>query len=97
MSAARNTAVVASALMRIRFWHKGFVRSRPRRDAGTVLLSSSIKGLILGSDGQKMSKSRGNVVNPDDILVEYGADAFRLYEMFHGYRCKIPSHGTPRR
>jgi len=42
------------------------------------------QGLILGSDGQKMSKSRGNVVNPDDVLVEYGADAFRLYEMFMG-------------
>jgi leucyl-tRNA synthetase len=42
------------------------------------------QGLILGEDGQKMSKSRGNVVNPDDILSEYGADAFRLYEMFMG-------------
>jgi leucyl-tRNA synthetase len=42
------------------------------------------QGLILGEDGQKMSKSRGNVVNPDDILKEYGADAFRLYEMFMG-------------
>ena len=42
------------------------------------------QGLILGEDGQKMSKSRGNVINPDDILVEYGADAFRLYEMFMG-------------
>src|SRR5262249_18287945 len=42
------------------------------------------QGLILGEDGQKMSKSRGNVINPDDILGEYGADAFRLYEMFLG-------------
>ena len=42
------------------------------------------QGLILGEDGQKMSKSRGNVVNPDDVLSEYGADAFRLYEMFMG-------------
>src|SRR5581483_3393864 len=42
------------------------------------------QGLILGEDGQKMSKSRGNVVNPDDILKDYGADAFRLYEMFLG-------------
>ena len=42
------------------------------------------QGLILGEDGQKMSKSRGNVVNPDEILAEYGADAFRLYEMFMG-------------
>ena len=38
----------------------------------------------MGEDGQKMSKSRGNVVNPDEILVEFGADAFRLYEMFMG-------------
>ncbi|MFA6594096.1 MAG: leucine--tRNA ligase [Candidatus Buchananbacteria bacterium] len=42
------------------------------------------QGLILGEDGEKMSKSRGNVVNPDDILKEYGADTFRLYEMFMG-------------
>ena len=42
------------------------------------------QGLILGEDGVKMSKSRGNVVNPDDVLGEYGADAFRLYEMFMG-------------
>ena len=42
------------------------------------------QGLILGPDGQKMSKSRGNVINPDDILEAYGADAFRLYEMFIG-------------
>ncbi len=42
------------------------------------------QGLILGEDGQKMSKSRGNVVNPDDVMREFGADAFRLYEMFMG-------------
>ena len=42
------------------------------------------QGMILGEDGQKMSKSRGNVVNPDDVISEYGADAFRLYEMFMG-------------
>ncbi|MCL2755325.1 MAG: class I tRNA ligase family protein, partial [Oscillospiraceae bacterium] len=41
-------------------------------------------GMILGEDGQKMSKSRGNVINPDDMLREYGADALRLYEMFVG-------------
>ena len=40
--------------------------------------------MILGSDGEKMSKSRGNVVNPDDIVEQYGADAMRLYEMFMG-------------
>src|SRR3979411_1947271 len=42
------------------------------------------QGLILGEDGQKMSKARGNVVNPDEIVNEYGADALRLYEMFMG-------------
>ena len=42
------------------------------------------QGMILGDDGAKMSKSRGNVVNPDDIIDEYGADSMRLYEMFMG-------------
>merc|ERR1712176_1336349 len=42
------------------------------------------QGMILGSDGEKMSKSRGNVVNPDDIVSEHGADALRMYEMFMG-------------
>ena len=42
------------------------------------------QGLILGPDGEKMSKSRGNVVNPDDVIEQYGADAIRLYEMFMG-------------
>ena len=41
-------------------------------------------GMILASDGEKMSKSRGNVINPDDIVENYGADTFRLYEMFIG-------------
>ena len=40
--------------------------------------------MILGENGEKMSKSRGNVVNPDDIVKEYGADTMRLYEMFIG-------------
>ncbi len=42
------------------------------------------QGLILGTDGQKMSKSLGNVINPDEIIQEYGADSFRMYEMFMG-------------
>src|SRR5204863_4366595 len=42
------------------------------------------QGLILGEDGQKMSKARGNVVNPDDMINEFGADSLRLYEMFMG-------------
>ena len=70
-------------LLYARFWHKVLF------DLGYVSTAEPFfklvnQGLILGSDGQKMSKSRGNVVNPDDVLVEYGADAFRLYEMFMG-------------
>ena len=42
------------------------------------------QGMILGEDGQKMSKSRGNVVNPDKVIADYGADSMRLYEMFMG-------------
>lgn len=42
------------------------------------------QGLIMGEDGQKMSKSRGNVVNPDEVINEFGADSFRMYEMFMG-------------
>jgi leucyl-tRNA synthetase len=70
-------------LLYARFWHKVLF------DLGYVSTAEPFyklvnQGLILGEDGQKMSKSRGNVVNPDDILAEYGADAFRLYEMFMG-------------
>src|SRR5260221_3975719 len=42
------------------------------------------QGMILGENNEKMSKARGNVVNPDDVVDEYGADALRLYEMFMG-------------
>jgi leucyl-tRNA synthetase len=42
------------------------------------------QGMILGPDGTKMSKSKGNVINPDDIIVEHGADTLRIYEMFMG-------------
>jgi leucyl-tRNA synthetase len=70
-------------LLYARFWHKVLY------DLGHVSTPEPFfklvnQGLILGEDGQKMSKSRGNVINPDDILAEYGADAFRLYEMFLG-------------
>ncbi|MBI5799684.1 MAG: leucine--tRNA ligase [Verrucomicrobia bacterium] len=70
-------------LLYARFWHKVLF------DLGHVSTTEPFfklvnQGLILGEDGQKMSKSRGNVVNPDDVLVEFGADAFRLYEMFMG-------------
>jgi leucyl-tRNA synthetase len=70
-------------LLYARFWHKVLY------DLGHVSAPEPFyklvnQGLILGEDGQKMSKSRGNVINPDDILKEYGADSFRLYEMFMG-------------
>ena len=70
-------------LLYARFWHKVLF------DLGYVATPEPFyklvnQGLILGEDGQKMSKSRGNVVNPDAVLVDYGADAFRLYEMFMG-------------
>jgi leucyl-tRNA synthetase len=70
-------------LLYARFWHKVLF------DLGYVSTPEPFfklvnQGLILGEDGQKMSKSRGNVVNPDNVIGEYGADAFRLYEMFMG-------------
>ena len=70
-------------LLYARFWHKVLF------DLGCVSTPEPFQrlvnqGLIMGEDGQKMSKSRGNVVNPDDVICEYGADALRLYEMFMG-------------
>lgn len=70
-------------LLYARFWHKVLF------DLGHVSTAEPFfklvnQGLILGEDGQKMSKSRGNVVNPDEVVGEFGADAFRLYEMFMG-------------
>ena len=70
-------------LLYSRFWHKVLY------DLGHVSTSEPFKklvnqGMILGSNGEKMSKSRGNVVNPDDVINAHGADAFRLYEMFMG-------------
>jgi len=70
-------------LLYARFWHKVLF------DLGYVSTPEPFQrlvnqGIILGSDGQKMSKSRGNVVNPDEVIAEYGADSLRLYEMFMG-------------
>jgi leucyl-tRNA synthetase len=70
-------------LLYARFWHKVLF------DLGYVSTPEPFfklvnQGLILGEDGQKMAKSRGNVVNPDDMVAGFGADAFRLYEMFMG-------------
>ena len=70
-------------LLYARFWHKVLF------DLGHVSTPEPFQrlvnqGLILGEDGQKMSKSRGNVINPDDVVREYGADSLRLFEMFMG-------------
>lgn len=59
------------------------------KDGGYVSLSEPFsklrnQGMVLGPDGQRMSKSKGNVINPDDVVKEFGADAFRMYEMFMG-------------
>lgn len=70
-------------LLYSRFWHKLLY------DIGVTTtkepyMKRTSHGMILGEDGQKMSKSRGNVINPDDVVKEYGADTLRLYEMFIG-------------
>ena len=70
-------------LLYSRFWHKFLY------DIGVVPTSEPYKkrtshGMILGANGEKMSKSRGNVVNPDEVVDEYGADTMRTYEMFVG-------------
>ena len=70
-------------LLYARFWHKVLF------DLGHLSTPEPFQrlinqGMILGYDGQKMSKSRGNVVNPDEVITSYGADALRLYEMFMG-------------
>ena len=70
-------------LLYARFWQKVLF------DLGYLSKSEPFQrlvnqGIILGEDGQKMSKSRGNIVNPDDVINQYGADAFRCYEMFMG-------------
>ena len=70
-------------LLYSRFWHHVL------HDLGLVSTREPFKklfnqGMIQGEDGQKMSKSRGNVINPDDVVSQYGADSFRLYEMFMG-------------
>ena len=70
-------------LLYSRFWHKVLY------DIGAVSTPEPFKklvhqGIVLGEDNQKMSKSRGNVVNPDEIMDQFGADAVRLYEMFMG-------------
>ncbi|WP_322961001.1 leucine--tRNA ligase [Mycoplasmopsis cynos] len=66
-----------------RFWHK-FLYDIKILPVDEPFLKVVNQGMILGPDGQKMSKSRGNVINPDEIIDEYGADTLRVYEMFMG-------------
>ena len=70
-------------LLYSRFWHKFLYDIGVVEDIEPYKKRTS-HGMILGQNGEKMSKSRGNVVNPDDVVLEYGADTFRLYELFMG-------------
>lgn len=70
-------------LLYSRFWHK-FLYDIKVVPTPEPYAKRTSHGMILGENGEKMSKSRGNVVNPDDIVNEYGADTMRLYEMFIG-------------
>lgn len=70
-------------LLYSRFWHK-FLYDIKAVNTKEPYMKRTSHGMILGGDGQKMSKSRGNVINPDDVIKEYGADTLRLYEMFIG-------------
>ena len=70
-------------LLYSRFWHR-FLYDEKAVSCPEPYAKRTSHGMILGSNGEKMSKSRGNVVNPDDIVREYGADTLRTYEMFIG-------------
>jgi len=70
-------------LLYSRFWHK-FLYDQGLLPCNEPYKKRTSHGMILGSDGEKMSKSRGNVVNPDDIVHEFGSDVFRVYLMFIG-------------
>ena len=70
-------------LLYSRFWHK-FLYDQKTVPTPEPYQKRTSHGMILGSNGEKMSKSRGNVVNPDDIVRDYGADTLRTYEMFIG-------------
>lgn len=70
-------------LLYSRFWHK-FLYDNQVVPCPEPYQKRTSHGMILGENGEKMSKSRGNVVNPDDIVNEYGADTLRTYEMFIG-------------
>lgn len=70
-------------LLYSRFWHR-FLYDEKAVPCPEPYQKRTSHGMILGSNGEKMSKSRGNVVNPDDIVMDYGADTLRTYEMFIG-------------
>ncbi|MFA5902325.1 MAG: leucine--tRNA ligase [Desulfobacula sp.] len=70
-------------LLYSRFWHK-FLYDIKVVPTSEPYAKRTSQGMILGEDGEKMSKSRGNVINPDNVVKEYGADSFRVYEMFMG-------------
>ena len=70
-------------LLYSRFWAK-FMYDQGLISCPEPYLKRTSHGMILGEDGEKMSKSRGNVINPDDVVRDYGADTMRLYEMFIG-------------
>ena len=70
-------------LLYSRFWHKFLYDKKIVKDPEPFGRLVN-QGMILGSDGEKMSKSKGNVVNPDEIIKKFGADALRMYEMFMG-------------
>ena len=70
-------------LLYSRFWHR-FLYDEKVVPCPEPYMKRTSHGMILGSNGEKMSKSRGNVVNPDDIVRDYGADTLRTYEMFIG-------------
>ncbi len=74
---------VTRHLLYSRFWHQ-FLYDIGEVSCPEPYMKRTAQGMILGTDGEKMSKSRGNVINPDEIIEEIGADAFRMYEMFMG-------------
>ncbi len=83
-------------LLYSRFWHK-FLYDLGLAPTPEPYMKRTSHGMILGEDGEKMSKSRGNVINPDAMVKELGADTVRVYEMFIGAfdQTTMVSAGTP--
>src|SRR4029078_10173997 len=82
-------------LLYSRFWHK-FLYDLKLVPTSEPYAKRTSHGMILAAQGEKMSKSRGNVVNPDDLVKTYGADTLRLYEMFMGPFDQAVSWNTDR-